>query len=176
MSRCWGLVAEFSTADALLAAARRARAAGYRHAEAYSPFAIDGLAEALGAPRTHVPAVTFIGALAGAVLGFFVQWYSAVFDYPVNIAGRPLNSWPMFLPTTFEIAVLFGALSAVGAMLVGSGLPRLHHPLFGSGDFDLASRNRFFLCLRCDDPAFDAGQARRLLEGLQALACTEVDA
>ena len=176
MSRCWGLVAEFSTADALLAAARRARAAGYLRAEAYSPFAIDGLAEALGAPKTRVPAITFLGALGGAVLGFFVQWYSAVIDYPVNIAGRPLNSWPMFLPTTFEIAVLFGALSAVGAMLVGSGLPRLHHPLFGSKHFDLASRNRFFLCLRCDDPAFEAAQARRLLEGLQPLTCTEVDA
>lgn len=176
MSRCWGLMAEFATADALLAAAQRARSAGYRHAEAYSPFAIDGLAEMLGAPRTRVPAVTFIGGLVGALLGFFVQWYSAVIDYPINIAGRPLNSWPMFLPTTFEIAVLFGAVSAVGAMLVGSGLPRLHHPLFGSKDFDLASRNRFFLCLRSDDPAFEPGQARRLLEALQPLACVEVSA
>lgn len=174
MSATWGLMAEFATADALLAAARRAREAGYRHAEAYSPFAIDGLAEALGAPRTKVPLVTFLGALAGAVLGFWLQWYSAVVDYPIDIGGRPLNSWPMFLPTTFEIAVLFGAVSAVVAMLAGSGLPKLHHPLFASPDFDLASRNRFFLCLRSDDPAFEAAQARRLLQGLQPIACVEV--
>lgn len=170
----WALMAEFATADALLAAARQARAAGYRHAEAYSPFPVDGLADALGFERSRVPFFTFLGALAGGAGGYFMQWYAAVVDYPVNIAGRPLHSWPMFVPVTFELAVLGGALAAVVAFLAGSGLPRLRHPLFASRDFDLATRNRFFLCLRSDDPAFDAAQARRLLDGLQALACMEV--
>lgn len=174
MSDCWGLMAEFQSADALLAAARRARAAGYRHAEAYSPFPVDGLAEALDSPGTRVPFFTFLGGLAGGAGGFFLQWYAAVVDYPVNIAGRPLNSWPMFIPITFEMAVLGAAFAAVIAFLWGSGLPRLRHPLFGSPDFDLATRNRFFLCLRSDDPAFEPRQARRLLESLQPLACVEV--
>src|SRR4051812_33411036 len=101
----WALMAEFATADELLAAARRVREAGYANAEAYSPFAIDGLAEALGFERSRVPFFTLLGALAGGVGGYFMQWYSAVVDYPVNIAGRPLHSWPMFVPVTFELAV-----------------------------------------------------------------------
>jgi hypothetical protein len=176
MSAPWGLMAEFATADALLQAARAARAAGYRQAEAYSPFPIDGLAEAVGYGQSRVPFFTFLGALAGGAGGFFMQWYAAVRDYPVDIAGRPLNSWPMFVPVTFELAVLGGALAAVISMLVGNGLPRLRHPLFGAPDFDLATRNRFFLCLRSDDPAFALQPARDFLQGLQPLACGEVAA
>jgi hypothetical protein len=174
MSQCWGLMAEFKSADALLEAAKRVRAAGYRHAEAYSPFPVDGLAEALDYPKTYVPFFTFLGGLLGGAGGFFLQWYAAVVDYPENIAGRPLNSWPMFIPITFEMAVLGAAFTAVIAFLAGSGLPQLRHPLFGSPDFDLATRNRFFLCLRSDDPAFEPAQARRLLEGLHPIACVEV--
>ena len=170
----WGLMAEFATADALLAAARRVRAAGYRHVEAYSPFPVEGLAEALGYERTPVPFWTFLGALAGGAGGYFMQWYSAVIDYPLNIGGRPLHSWPMFVPLAFELAVLGGAFAAVVAFLVASGLPRLRHPLFASRDFDLATRNRFFLCLCSDDPAFEPGQSRALLQELQPLACVEV--
>ena len=151
----YGLMAEFGTAEQLLAAAHRVREAGYRHAEAYSPFAVDGLAEALGFTQSRVPFWTFVGGVIGGAGGFFLQWYSAVLDFPVDIGGRPLNSWPMFIPVTFEMTVLFGAFAAVIAMLVGSGLPRLRHPVFNAKDFDLAMRNRFFLCLRSDDPAFD---------------------
>ncbi|VTU21705.1 hypothetical protein H6CHR_01643 [Variovorax sp. PBL-H6] len=170
----WGLMAEFATADELLAAARRAREAGYRHAEAYSPFPIDGLAEALGFERSRVPFFTFIGALAGAAAGYFMQWYSAVIDYPLNIGGRPLHSWPMFVPVAFELAVLGGALAAVLAMLLGSGLPRLRHPVFAAPDFDLASRNRFFLLLRRDEAVFDAQEAAELLDSLKPLRRVEV--
>lgn len=170
----WGLMAEFATADALLAAAQHVRAAGYRHVEAYSPFPVEGLAETLGYERTPIPAWTFLGALAGGAGGYFMQWYAAVVDYPVNIAGRPLHSWPMFVPLTFELAVLGGAFAAVLAFLVASGLPRLRHPLFASRDFDLATRNRFFLCLRSDDPAFEPQQSRALLQELQPIACVEV--
>lgn len=174
--RPWGLMAEFATADALLDAARRARAAGYSRAEAYSPFHVEGLAEALGFERSRVPLFTFLGGLAGGTGGFFLQWYSAVIDFPINVAGRPYNSWPMFVPVTFEMAVLGGALAAVLAMLIGSGLPRLRHPVFGAPEFDLASRNRFFLCLRSDDPAFDADGAARLLDELKPLERVEVRA
>jgi hypothetical protein len=173
-ARPWAVMAEFATADELLAAARRVREAGYRHAEAYSPFPIDGLAEALGFERSRVAPWTFLGALAGGLGGYFMQWYSAVIDYPVNIAGRPLDSWPMFVPVTFELAVLGGAFAAVLSMLLGSGLPRLRHPVFGAPDFDLASRNRFFLCLRSDDDAFDAQQAAALLDALEPLRRVEV--
>ncbi len=149
----WGLMAEFDTADALLAAARRVHEAGYQQAEAYSPFPIDGLAEAIGFARSRVPLATLLGALAGGAGGYFMQWYSAVIDYPLDIGGRPLHSWPMFVPVAFELAVLGGALAAVLAMLIGSGLPRLRHPVFDAPDFELATRNRFFLVLRADDPA-----------------------
>jgi hypothetical protein len=173
-ARPWALMAEFRTADELLAAAQRVRQEGFAHAEAYSPFPIDGLAEALGFERSSVAPFTFLGAFAGGVGGFFLQWYSAVIDYPVEIAGRPLDSWPMFVPVTFEMAVLGGAFAAVIAMLAASGLPRLRHPVFGAPDFDLATRNRFFLFLRSDDPAFEAARAARLLDDLRPLRRVEV--
>jgi hypothetical protein len=165
----WALMAEFGTADQLLAAARRVREAGYRHAEAYSPFPVEGLAEALGFESSRVPLFTFLGGLAGGACCYFMQWYSAVIDYPVNIAGRPLHSWPMFVPVTFELAVLGAAFAAVLAMLAGSGLPRLRHPVVAAPDFDLATRNRFFLFLRSDEPAVVAAHAPQMLYSLQTL-------
>jgi hypothetical protein len=174
--RVWGLMAEFAGADDLLAAARHVREAGYEHAEAYSPFHVDGLAEALGFVRNRVAFFTFLGGLAGGIGGFGLQWYSAVVDYPVNIAGRPLDSWPMFVPVTFEMAVLGAAFAAVISMFAASGLPKLRHPLFAAPEFDLATRNRFFLCLRSDDAAFDEHRSRELLESLHPMRCVEVKA
>jgi hypothetical protein len=150
------------------------RAAGYRHAEAYSPFPIEGLAEALGDGGGSVPFWTFLGGLAGGIGGYFMQWYAAVVDYPVDIAGRPLHSWPMFMPVTFEMAVLGGALAAVLAMLIGSGLPRMRHPVFAAPDFELATRNRFFLFLHSDEAAFEPQQAAALLDSLKPLRRVEV--
>jgi hypothetical protein len=170
----WGLMAEFSGADALVAAAHAAHAAGYRHAEAYAPFAVEGLPEALALRPRGIAAACLVGAVAGALAGYFMQWYAAVVSYPVNIGGRPLHSWPMFVPVSFSLAVLCGALGAVGAMLWRAGLPRLCHPVFNAADFDLATRNRFFLCLRSDDPAFDAAKAHALLDGLRPLRISEV--
>jgi hypothetical protein len=170
----WGLMAEFATADALLQAVGRVRAAGYRRVEAYSPFPIDGMDDALDDTRNPVAFWTFLGALAGGAGGYFMQWYAAVVDYPVNIGGRPLHSWPMFVPLAFELAVLGGACAAVLAFLVSTGLPTLRHPLFAAPEFDLATRNRFFLCLRGDDPAFEPEQALRLLQELEPMACVEV--
>jgi hypothetical protein len=172
--KAWGLLAEFASADELVAAARRVHAAGYARAEAYAPFHVEGLAEALGFERNCVPFFTFLGALGGGIGGFFLQWYSAVVDFPVNVAGRPLDSWPMFVPVTFEMAVLGGAFAALISMLAANGLPRLRHPLFAVPEFDLATRNRFFLCLRCDDPAFEPREAKRLLDELHPMRCVEV--
>ena len=141
----WGVMAEFAGADALLEAARRTREAGYTRLEAYAPFPVEGLAEAIGCRPTRVPLATLVGALAGGVGAYLMQWYSASVDYPIDVGARPLHSWPMFIPVTFEMTILFGALAAVAALLFGSGLPQLYHPVFNVPDFDLATRNRFFL-------------------------------
>jgi hypothetical protein len=170
----WAYMAEFPTPEALLAATQAARQAGYRHIEAHSPMPIEGLAEALDFKPRTIPIATFAGAVLGGAAGYFMQWYSAVVDYPVNIGGRPLHSWPMFIPVTFELVILGGALAAVLALFIGNGLPRLYHPVFGAPDFGLAMRNRFFLCLRADDPLFDREATAAWLDGLQPLRRSEV--
>jgi hypothetical protein len=167
-------MAEFATADALLAAAQAARTAGYARIEAYAPFHVEGLAEAVGFTRTRVPLATFLGGAIGGVGGYFMQWYSAVLDYPINVGGRPLHSWPMFVPVTFELTILCAALAAVLALVCGSGLPDLYHPVFNARDFDLATRNRFFLVLRSDDPTFEPEAAARWLDALHPIARCEV--
>jgi hypothetical protein len=174
ITTAWGWMAEFASPEELLAAAREVRAQGYEHPEAYTPFPVEGLAAVLGFERTRVPAATFCGALLGGAGGYFLQWYSAVVDFPINVGGRPLHSWPLFVPVTFEMAVLGGAFAAVVAMLAGSRLPKLRPPLFASPDFSLATRDRFFLCLRADDPGFRGDGARELLESLNPLRCVEV--
>ena len=172
--RLYGLLAEFATADDLVAAARRVHDAGYVRVEAYTPFDVDGLAEAVGFRHDSVAFFTFCGALVGGLGGYFMQWYAAAIDYPIDIAGRPFNSWPMFMPVTFELAVLGGAVAAVLAMLFASGLPRLRHPVADAPDFELATRNRFFLCLRSDEAGFDRDAAERLLDELKPLRRVEV--
>ena len=166
----YGVLAEFASADALLAATHQAREAGYRHLEAYSPFPIEGLAEATGLRRNWVPPIVLAGAVAGGVGGYFMQWYSAVISYPLNAGGKPLHSWPEFIPVTFELTILVAALAGVIGMLALNGLPRLHHPLFNVREFDLASRNRFFLCLRDTE----AERAREFLGGLKPLGLWDV--
>jgi hypothetical protein len=170
----WALMAEYATAEALVAAAQAAHDAGYRSAEAYAPYHVPGLAEALGFARSRVPAITFAGALAGGIGGYFLQWYSAVVDFPVEVGARPLHSWPMFVPVTFEMTVLGAAIAAFLAVILGNGLPQLAHPVFDAPDFDLATRNRFFLCLRSDDPAFEPAAADALLAATRPIARSEV--
>jgi hypothetical protein len=172
----YGLLAEFPTADALLDAAKRARESGYRQTEAYAPFAVEGLDDALGFTQNRVPLVTLICGVLGGVGTYFMQWYSAVIDYPINVGGRPLHSWPSFIAPTFELTILGAALGAAIGMLAMNGLPRLRHPLFELPEFDLASRNRFFLCLPASDPAFDVQRGRALLDELKPLLIREVPA
>ena len=172
----YGLLAEFPSADALCAAARHARDNGYTRVEAYSPFAIEGLDDIVGADKGWIAPLTLVGGILGGAGTYFLQWYAAVVDYPINIGGRPLHSWPAFIPATFEITILGAAVAAVLAMLVLNGLPRLYHPLFEVEEFELASRNRFFLCLPARDPVFAPGPARDLLAELHPLLLREVPA
>lgn len=172
--RLHGLLAEFESADALLAAVHAATGEGYRRLDAYSPFPVEGLAEAIGFRADRLPWIILAGTLLGALIGYGMQWYSAVIDYPFNSGGRPLHAWPAFIVITFELAVLGGAFAAFIGMIVLNGLPRLHHPVFNTRAFQLASRNRFFLVIRADDPEFDREATRAFLEGLKPLAAQEV--
>lgn len=177
MSRAslYGLLAEFAGAEQLLAAARAARGTARAAAlEAYSPFPIEGLDEAVGARPTRVPLWMLLGALAGGLGTYALECYAAVFNYPLDIGGRPLLSWPAFVPPALEMTVLGAAVLGVIAMLAGNRLPRLHHPLFAVAAFERATSDRFFLVLRAEGPDFDVGAARAFLETLSPLGVTEV--
>lgn len=164
----YGLLAEFEEGDALLDAARQAYGAGYRKMNGYTPFPIHGLAQALGRKPTRVPLATLIGGILGGSAGYFMLYYASVVSYPINVGGRPLHSWPAFIPITFEMTVLGAAFAAFFGMLALNGLPHPYHPLFNVPAFSLASRDRFFLCIQSGDPLFDLEQTRRFLESLGA--------
>jgi hypothetical protein len=171
----YGLVAEFAAPEDLLAATRQARSAGYRRMEAYTPFPVHGLAEALDFHQTHIPLVVLLGAIAGGLGGYVLQYWINVVDYPLNVGGRPLHSWPSFIPVTFELTILIAALSAVLGMLALNGLPMPYHPLFNVPRFALVTRDAFFLCIEARDPKFDRSETRRFLESVAARAIMEVE-
>ncbi|HSE91577.1 MAG TPA: DUF3341 domain-containing protein [Candidatus Binatia bacterium] len=171
----YGLIAEFDQPEVLLEAARRSFAEGYRRMDAYSPFPIDGLAEAIGFHKTRLPLVVLIGGIIGCIGGFYLQYWAAVIDYPLNIGGRPLNSWPMFIPITFEVTILVAALSAVLGLLALNGLPMPYHPVFNVERFQMATRNRFFLCIEAADSKFDYEATRRFLESTGSHGVYEVE-
>lgn len=174
--KLYGYLAEFQTADALLAAARCIREAGYRKLDAFSPFPLEGLPEAIGIEDSALPYWMLGGGLVGAVTGYGIQYFSAVIDYPILVGGKPFNSWPAFIPATFELAVLFAALTGFVALVLTNGLPRLHHPLFGVPRFDLATRDRFFLLIKANDPSFDRQRTRRQLDECRPAGVFEVPA
>jgi len=172
----FGLMAEFDSPEALLTAARAAFANGFRRMDAYSPFPVEGLAEAIGFHRTRVPLIVLIGGILGCLGGFYLQYWVSVIDYPINVGGRPLNSWPSFIPVTFELTILVAALSAFFGVLALNGLPMPYHPVFNIERFQLASRNRFFLCIEARDPKFDVDGTRQFLEGTECQGVYEVEA
>jgi Protein of unknown function (DUF3341) len=162
----YGLLAEFDDPTALVAAAQQTREAGYRCVDAYSPYPIEELSHALHLESTKLPLVVLIGGLIGCIGGYVMQYWMAAVAYPVNVGGRPLHSWPAFVPVTFECTILAAALSAVLGMLALNGLPQPYHPVFNVPRFALASRNRFFICIEAADPKFDLEQTRKFLETL----------
>jgi hypothetical protein len=165
----YGLMVEFLTAQEILAATRRARQAGYRAMDAYTPYPVEGLALELGMRGTRIPFIVLMGGLVGAAVGFFMQYYSMAIDYLFNAGGRPHNSWPVFIPITFEVLILVGALSAFLGMLVLNGLPQPHHPVFNVPQFGRSSQDRFFLCIEATDPQFDSQATREFLATLGAV-------
>jgi len=171
----YGLIAEFETAGQLLKAARRAREAGYRKMDAYSPFPIEGLSEEVGFHHTGLPAIVLTAGIIGALTGFGMQYWMTKIDYPINVGGRPLNSWPSFIPVTFELTILFAALAAVIGMIVLNGLPMPYHPVFGAPRFTRASQDRFFLAIEATDAKFDRKDTRAFLESLAPYSISEVD-
>ncbi len=170
----YGCMAEFDSAERLLDAVSAVRRLGYTRLEAYSPFAVEGLAEALGPMRNRVPLLTLAGGLFGGIGMLALEYYSAVIDYPIDVGGRPTASWPAFIPSALEMAVLWAALFGVIAMIAGNGLPRLYHPVFNVERFKAASRDGFFLVVRADDPRYDDAQVGHDLAGLAPRAVDRV--
>jgi hypothetical protein len=171
----YGLMAEFGDPDELLGAARRTFEEGYRQIDAFTPFPIEGLAEAIGFHRTRLPVIVLIGGLVGCFGGFFLQWWPNVIGYPLNIGGKPWNSWPAFIPITFELTILLAALSTTFGMLALNGLPTPYHPVFNVAEFALATRNRFFLCIKAKDRRFDLAKTKQFLAGLHVKGVFEIE-
>jgi hypothetical protein len=170
----YGMMAEFASPGELIEAARRTHAAGYKKIDAYSPFPIEEVAEAIGFHKNNVPLVTLIGGLIGGLTGYMLQYWVAVIDYPVNIGGRPYHSWPSFIIVTFELTILVGGISAVFGMLALNGLPMPYHPVFNVDRFAMASKDRFFLIVFATDPKYDPSGTRQFLQGLGPRSISEV--
>ncbi len=165
---CFGALAEFATPAALYHACERVRDAGYTRWDAHSPFPVHGLEQAMGLRRSLLPWIILVAGVSGAVLGFGLQWWVHASAYPLVISGKPYFAWPAFIPITFELGVLFGALGAVVGMLAVNRLPMHYHPLFHSKVFERVTDDAFFISIESWDPKFDAAATRSLLEGLGA--------
>ena len=174
-SRTYGLMAEFDDPTALVAAAQQTHEAGYTRVDAYTPYPIEELHHVLHMPSTRLPLIVLIGGLLGCAGGYLMQYWISAIAFPLNVGGRPLNSWPMWIPVTFELTVLCAAISAVVGMLALNGLPMPYHPVFNAPGFAMASRNRFFLCIEARDPKFDPAATRAFLEGLGPKSVVEVE-
>jgi hypothetical protein len=170
----YGMMAEFDTTSDLVAAARRTHEAGYRQIDAYSPFPVEGLADEIGFRKNAVPLVVLIGGVLGAISGYVLQYWISAVSYPINVGGRPYNSWPAFIVVTFETTILFAGLAAVLGMLALNGLPMPYHPVFNVPRFAFATRDRFFLIIFSSDPKYDAAATRTFLESLGPRSISEV--
>jgi hypothetical protein len=170
----YGLLAEYPDDEALLAAATKVRSLGFNQVEAYSPYPIHGMAEVLGIRGVRLPRIVLVGGIVGCVAALAMQWYSAVIAYPLNVGGRPLASWPSFMPIAFELTILVAGIAAVLGMFALNGLPQPYHPLFNVPEFAKASRAGFFLCVEARDPKFDVAETRAMLVELGAQGVFEV--
>jgi len=174
MNGVYGLMAEFETPSALAGATRRAYSAGYRRMDAYTPFPVEEVIEALGVHSDRVNMVTLVGGIMGGLSAYLLQYWINTIAYPLNIGGKPYHSWPSFIIVTFEMTILFAGTAAVFGMLALNGLPMPHHPVFNVPGFEGASRDRFFLCIEAEDPSFDLSGTRSFLDGLNPLRVVEV--
>ncbi len=170
----YGLLAEFDDVNDAIVAAKSAYAAGYRKLDAYAPFPVEEHSEAVGFQKNGVALVCLCGGLLGCTGAFILQWWINTISYPINIGGRPLNSWPSFIIVTFEMTILFSGLSAVFGMLALNGLPMPYHPVFNVPRFYLATKDRFFLTVFSSDKNYDAVRTRQFLEGLNPISVAEV--
>jgi len=170
----YGLMAEFDSPQELVTAAHKTHSAGYQKIDAFSPFPVEGLAEAIGFHKNRVSLVVLIGGIIGGLSGYLLQYYVSVIAYPLNVGGRPYHSWPSFIIVTFELTILFGGVSAAIGMLALNGLPMPYHPVFNVPEFAKASDNKFFLVVFSSDPKYDAARTREFLKGLAPRAISEV--
>ena len=170
----YGVMAEFDSTTDLVAAANRTREAGYKRIDAYSPFPVEGLAEAIGFHHDEVPLVVLIGALIGGLSGYLMQYWISAVSYPINVGGKPYHSWPAFIVVTFEMTILFGGIFAVLGMLALNGLSMPYHPVFNVPRFAFATKDRFFLIVFSSDPKFNLLETRRFLESLRPKSISEV--
>jgi hypothetical protein len=170
----YGLIAEFSTVETLIAAAEKTRDAGYSKTDAYSPFPLEGIMEALGKKHTRIGFLVLAGGLTGLTAAIGMMFYTNVWDYPINVGGRPLISWPMYFPIMFELTVLLSAFAAVFGMIGLNGLPSPYHPLFNVPEFLKASRDTFFLGIESTDPQFELNKTKSFLESLHPRGVHEV--
>ena len=174
--RLHGLMAELLKPAHLVEAARRVHAAGYRKVDAYTPFPIEELSEALELPRSPLSKLVLAGGIVGGGAGYGLAYWTSVISYPLNIGGRPLHSWPAFIVPTFETTILFAAASAVLGMILLNRLPEPYHPVFNVPAFAAASRSHFFICIENADPKFDPAATRSFLESLpDVVSVSEVE-
>ena len=171
----YGLMAEFADPASVVAAAHRVREAGYRKVDAFSPYPIEALSEALDFHKSKLPLLVLMGGAAGLLGGYALQYWTSVIDYPLNIGGRPFHSWVAFIPPTFETTILLAALTAVLGMLALNGLPEPYHPVFNVPRFALASKDRFFICIEADDPKFDHDETWAFLASLGSREVSDVE-
>jgi len=170
-----GVMGEFKSPAAVIEAAKRVHAAGYTKVDAYSPYPIEELIEALDLHKSHLPKIVLLGGVFGFLAGWGLQYWAAVIEYPMNIGGRPHFSWPAFIIPAYETTILFAALGAVFGMLALNGLPQPYHPVFNVRSFALASRDKFFICIESRDPKFDREETRNFLYSAGATEVTEVE-
>ena len=171
----YGVMAEFDNPSDLVAAARHTYEAGYRRINGYSPYPIEELWEAIGFHHTRLPLIVLIGGILGGLGGFLMQYYLAVYEYPLNVGGKPFNSWPAFIPITFEMTILCAALAAVFGMLALNKLPQPYHPVFNAPNFALATRDHFFLVVEANDARYDHDEVTEFFKGLGAREVTDVE-
>jgi Protein of unknown function (DUF3341) len=171
----YGLIGIFATPESFGAAAQQLQALGFRGVEAYTPYSVEGVDELLGGGRpVLLPLLVFAGAVIGACWGYFIQYWDEVLSYPINVGGRPYNSWPAFTVGTFELTLLFAVAAGFFALLAACRLPLLYHPIFAAPGFERASQDRFVLCVKADDPAYEPGHIRRIFERHGAERVAEV--